>query len=327
MTLPYLLKLLCLCLASFFLIHLTLALVIKLVTPAALRLAARIRPAVAARFLLFLRLLPCGFGLLIVTGLCVPSYLRLEPRTATSEEVGLMCLAFSILTAGLWGGSITRGLGALARSFRFLRHCQRNGHQADLPEERFSAWVVKEPATLFAIAGIIHPRLLISRKVMNALSSEQLAAAVRHERAHWTSRDNLKRLMLAMAPRMLPFLHGFGTLERSWARYTERAADDEAVAGDAARSLSLATALVSVSRLGIIPRPSALVAPLLADDDDLTARVERLLSSPQRAESHQSWMGCLVTGAALVLSGAVVALGLQPGLLFTVHRFLEHLIQ
>ena len=328
MTLPYFAKLLCLCLASFFLIHLALALVVMLATPAALGIAARIRPVRAARYLLLLRMLPAGFGALIVAGLCVPSYLWLEPRAATAEEIGLLCLVFSILTAALWTGSVARGLGAIIRSIRYLQSCKRNGQKTVLPGERLPVWMVEEPAGLFAMAGITRPSLLISRQAMSALSGDQLAAALRHERAHWTSRDNLQRLILTLAPDILPFLGGFATLERGWARYTERAADDRAVGGDADRSLSLATALVSVSRLGITPRASALVAPLLADDDDLPARVQRLLNvaSPPYTASER-WMGCLVAGAAVMLSGTVIAIGLQPALLYQVHRVLEHLIQ
>ncbi len=328
MTLPYLAKLLCLCLASFFLIHLALALVVMLATPVALRIAARIRPVLAARYLLLLRMLPAGFGVLIVAGLCVPSYLWLEPRTQTSEDVGVLCLAFSMLTVTLWAVSITRGLVALARSVRYLQGCKRNGQKKDLPGERLPVWMVEEPGALFAMAGITHPNLLISRQVMGALSGEHLAAALRHERAHWTSRDNLKRLFLVLAPDILPFLRGFATLERGWARYTERAADDRAVGGDAGLSLSLATALVSVSRLGITPRASALVAPLLADEDDLPARVQRLLSAaPVVHTVSERWMGCLQASAAVMLSGVVIAIGLQPSVLYQVHRALEHLIQ
>ena len=106
-------------------------------------------------------------------------------------------------------------------------------------------------------------------------------------------------------------------------KYMERAADDRAVSGDPERSLSLAAALVRVSRLGIAPRPSALVAPLLASDEDLHGRVERLLNPAPLAETHTPWMGCLVAGAALVLAGGLFTL---PALLYPVHRLLEHLI-
>jgi Zn-dependent protease with chaperone function len=327
MTVPYLAKLLCLCLASFFLIHLALALIVRLATPAALRIAERMRPALAARLLFSMRMFPAGLGVLIVAGLCIPSYLWLEPKTAASEGIGWLCLSLSMLTVLVSAVSIRCGLLAMARSMRYLQLCKRDGQKADLPGERLPVWMVEEPAALFAIAGITHPSLLISRRVMGSLSGDQLAAALLHERAHWTSRDNLKRLLLLLAPDMLPFLHGFGTLERSWARYTERAADDRAVSGDAGRSLSLATALVSVSRLGIAQRVSSLVAPLLADDDDLAARVQRLLSGAPRPETTERWMGCLVAGAAFVLSGAAVAVGLHPALLYPVHRFLELLIQ
>jgi len=323
MTFPYVLKLLCLCLASFFLVHLALATLISLAAPAALRFAGQMRPSSAARLLFFLRMLPAGLGAFVVAGLCVPSYLRLEPRTATSEEVGLLCLVFAILGLVLSVGSFIRGLRAIARSVQYLRYCQRIGRKTDLPGEPSPVWMLEEPPALFAIGGIIHPRLLISRQVVNVLSKDQLAAALRHEQAHWISRDNLKRLLVTLAPDPLPFLHCFTSLERGWTRHMERAADDRAVGGDAERSLSLATALVRVSRLGIAPQPSSLVAPLLAGDEDLAARVDRLLNPAPRAETHAPWMGCLLAGAALMLAGGLFAL---PALLYPVHRFLEHLI-
>lgn len=328
MTLPYIAKLVCLSLASFFLIHLALALLVSLATPAALRIAARNQPAWAARFLFSIRMFPAGFGVLVVAGLCIPSYLWLEPKTAASEGIGWLCLCFSLLTAALWLVSITRAWRAAARSMRYLQRCRRNGRKTDLPGEHSPVFMMEEPAALFAMAGITRPSLLISRQVMSVLSADQLAAAMQHERAHWTSRDNLKRLFLLTAPGILPFLGGFAPLERGWARYSERAADDSAVAGDAGRSLSLATALVLVSRLGIARGASSLVSPLLADDDDLPARVQRLLTAQPPADNGPGgWLGCLVAGGAVMLFGAVIVIGLQPALLYQVHRALEHLIQ
>src|SRR5579864_335959 len=135
MSLPYLFKLLCLCLGSFFLVHLAFALVIRLATPAALGLATRMSSSMAARFLFSIRMFPAGFGAFLVAGVCVPSYLRLEPKGATSEQVGLICLAFSILAGTLLAVSIRRGWSAVTGSIRYLRHCQRTGRKTALPEE------------------------------------------------------------------------------------------------------------------------------------------------------------------------------------------------
>ncbi len=324
MTLPYLLKLLLLCLASFFLIHLVLGLVIMLATPLAMRIAARMRPSAAARLLLTLRLVPAGFSAFIVACLCIPSYVWLEPRDATSEQAGLLSVFGSILAILVWAASMTRGVLAMTRSHRYLRHCLRAGYQTEIPEKLLPAWVIDGAASLFVIAGITKPRLFLSPDVVRVLSADQLAAAVQHERAHWISRDNLKRLLLLLVPDIVPFLGGFGPLERGWARFMERAADDLAVAGDAGRSLALATALVRVARLGVAARVPALMAPLLADNDDLTTRVDRLLNSPPAAETHQSRMPYLCAAA---LSASLAAAVLPPGMLSVVHRLLERLIQ
>src|ERR1035437_10061941 len=114
---PYLLRLLCLCLAAFFVIHSVTGLVVAASGPAAGRAARGMRPRSAGGFLLALRLLPAALALFVVAGLCVPSYLWLEPET-NAEEVGAGCLAAAILAAALWTLSTARGVRAAARSSR-----------------------------------------------------------------------------------------------------------------------------------------------------------------------------------------------------------------
>ena len=101
---------------------------------------------------------------------------------------------------------------------------------------------------------------------MNALSEEQKEAAFRHEAAHRVSRDNLKKFLFLLAPDILPMVSGLSNLERGWARFTEWAADDQAVDGDPQRALSLAAALVKVAKMGVHPTPSYLLSSLVDDD-------------------------------------------------------------
>jgi hypothetical protein len=322
MNVSYVLRLLGLSLASFFLIHLAVGLLVSLATPMAVRFSQRITPRAAARFLLILRLFPPVAAFVLVAGLCVPSYLWLEPAGAT-ENVGLWCLAAAVLSLTVWGISLARGARAVVGSFRYIRQCQQIGHEAGE-----AVWVVESSGPVLGLAGIIHPRLVMSRALVNALSKDQLAAALRHERAHGVSRDNLKRLLILLAPDVLPFVRGFGPLERGWAKFTEWSADDRAVAGNSRRSLALAAALVRVARMNPAPQSSPLVASLLADGGDLSARVDRLLSmsaTPQPKGGKR--MPFLAAGAMVMLAVGLMVTALEPSTFHSVHELLEHLVR
>ena len=326
MTGSYLFRLLCLSMASFFLVHLALAAALSLLAPAAIRLSERFRPQLAARLLLLLRLAPTGLSLLMVAGLLAPSYLWLEPRGAP-EPIGWACLAAAALGLAVWSLSIARTLRAAGRSLRHIRRCQRTARKTYLRGETAPVWLMEGPAPLVMLAGVLHSHLVISRRVVSALSGDQLAAVLRHERAHSRSRDNFKRLLVLMAPGILPFFHGFSRLEQAWARVTEWAADDFAVAGDTHRSLTLAAALVRVARLGKVPAPPVLVTSLMPNGVDLSARVDRLLHFVPTPSKPGGVARLLSGGAGLLLGASVVALMAQPVALHTAHEFLEALIR
>jgi len=324
MILPYALRLLCLCLATFFVVHLVLGLAAWFLTPAAIRMARRLRAPAAARLLLVLRLFPATASGLLVAGVCVPSYLWLEPRTA-AEEVSLASIA-AALTAGAFGAiSMARAFRVAARSMRYVRRCQRLGGRTQLPGEISPVWVLEDAPAILVLAGIVHPRILVSRAVIAALSTEQLAAALRHERAHRVSRDNLKRLFLLLAPEFFPLSRRGAALERAWSKYAEWAADDSAVAGDSFRSLSLAAALVKVARLGPVPRWSPLTTCLL-NDGDLAARVERLLRGVPPGGSSAPRTPVVAVSAAIAVLAPAVAMMLRPETLHTAHQLFERLM-
>lgn len=328
MTLPYFPRLLCISLAALFLVHLALGSGVSLVARSAARWCESIRPRLAARCVLALRLLPAMGAALIVLLVCLPSYLWLEPEVPT-ERVGAGCIAVALLGVAMWSVSLARGIRAAAGSRRFLRRCQLAGRQAHLPaghaRAEMDAWIVDGAAPLLALGGIVRPRVIVSRKVVGTLSPEQLAAAFRHERAHWTSRDNLKRLCMLLTPGILPFPGSSRTLDRAWMQFTEWAADDRAVAGSARRSFALAAALVRVARMTADQPPLPLAFLLLGNSDRLHARVERLLRGAALNPPPARPQPMLALGAIL-LAGSLAAALLQPAALYSVHLVLERLV-
>jgi hypothetical protein len=102
---------LCISLATFFLVHLALGMGVSLIAVPAARLGERIRPHLAARAMLMLRLLPAAGAAFTVVAVCLPSYLWLEPEAPT-ERVGFGCLATALLGTAMWAVSIARGVRA-----------------------------------------------------------------------------------------------------------------------------------------------------------------------------------------------------------------------
>ena len=322
MTTSYFIRLLYLALAAFFLVHLALGLAMWTLAPTAARLATRLKTRIAARLFFAMRVLPAVGGLLVAAGICVPSYLTFEPDTS-AEEIGVACLAAAILGAAVLFASILRALRAAFASFRFARRCERAAHQMPAFGAFPSMRVVERNAPIFALSGIVKPCLLVSRNVLDALSEDQFAAALRHEQAHGSSRDNLKRLLMMLSPDIFPFVRAFRSIERSWAKFSEWAADDCAVDGDSRRSLSLAAALVRVARLGS-PRRPELASSLLADGDDLAVRVNRLLHEPPIALQNKQPGRTMIVG--LAFAALLIAAIMQPATLRAVHLLLERLM-
>lgn len=321
----YLPRLLCLSFATFFLVYLALNVASLAGARAAIRLAKRLRPQVAARLLLALRLAPLAVSLFLVLGLCLPSYLLLEPE-ARVERIGLVCLGAALAGAAGWAISTWRALRAMTVSLADARRFRSTGRVLRVAGQSLPVYVIESEKPLLALAGILRPRIVVSQDILSALSPEQMDLALGHELAHLASRDNLKRFLLLLAPDPLPFFRGHGRLDRSWAKFTEWMADDRAVAGDSERSLSLASALVRVARLGTPARHAPLMATLAAGDDDLLARVDRLLCWQPIRETARGRARVLAGGAAVVALGLLAFLMLQPATLYSVHQLLEFLI-
>jgi beta-lactamase regulating signal transducer with metallopeptidase domain len=325
MTLPYLLRLLCLCFSFFFLLNAACGLLVCTLREFVLRFAGARPAASAANFLLVLRLLPCALAALFVLALCVPSYVRLEPA-ATAERVGFACLLFGGLGLLTWSLAVLRVTRALVASAFYRRRLSQRADKIFVGEHSCTAFVLDGGQPVLALAGVVRPCLLVSRSLLQALSPEEFDAAVIHETAHRASRDNLKRLLVLLAPEIFPFLDPLRRMEQAWSRFAEWAADDRVAAGNSQRAVSLASALLRVARLGAPPALPYLSTSLLASDRDLQARVDRLLQAPPVGPSSPPGSLRLRTIgllSAMVLSGVLLA---APSLA-VVHELQELLLR
>src|SRR5271169_4248713 len=290
-----------------------------------MRMAARMKPSSAARLLFFLRISPMALTVFALLAFCIPSYLWLEPEAA-GETVGLACFLMAVMGAAIWALSITRVVSAVRGTAQYLNHCERHGRKINVPGEPSPALLLAEEAPVLAVAGVVRPRLVISQAVLQGLTAEQRDAALRHERAHRTSRDNIKRFLILLSPDVLPFLRAFTTLEHSWAKFTEWAADDQAVEGDSERALSLASALVRVARMGSKPELSYLFSSLVHDDHELTERVDRLLRPQPNPGKPAEVLVPFLSSAGALMAIAVAVVVVWPGSLSLVHQALERLV-
>ncbi len=105
---PYLIRLLCLTFACFFLLHAAIGAAIAALNPRILRMAGRMNARRAADFLFYIRMLPSSFAFLVVAAVCMPSY----------------------FPAGAGGGVGRRG------SDLFCGGCARSGSCRDLARQR-----------------------------------------------------------------------------------------------------------------------------------------------------------------------------------------------
>jgi len=326
MTLPYYLRLLCLCLATFYVVHAMVWLVVRGTSSAAVKIAGTMRPRMASRLLFAMRIAPMAVTSFLVVGFCVPSYIWLEPDI-TGERVGWFCLLAAATGAVAWAISLLRGFISMVRTENYVRRCRRELGTEEQSPESADVVVLNGANAVMAVAGVVHPRLVVSQRVLDALSDDQREAAFRHEAAHRASRDNLKRLLLMLSPDVMPLMGGLGRIEHAWATFTEWAADDEAVDGSQDRALSLASALVRVAKLGVYSAPGYVLSSLLENDRDLETRVDRLLREPAYAEKPLQPVVAFLRSAALVVGSVAVTLMMWPGSLGNIHRLLEHLVQ
>ena len=322
MILPYALRLLLLCAASYFVVYCAASLAVCAAVPAVMRRSAGKRPRREATLLAALRLLPLLMALFAVAALCVPGYLRFEPE-ADAERAGVLSILAALCGAAIVLYGFTRAGGALWRSVRSARDIRRSGSPIRLDGEAAPASVLDSDSPLLALIGLARPRVVVSRGLLSALSFEQFDAALRHEQAHRASCDNAKRLLFLLAPDPFVPLGRLEALERAWARLAEWAADDRAAAGDPRRALSLAEALVRVARMGCPAAPCPISAQLISDGSGLRERVHRLVELASQPAAPVNPSAGRLLPLSIVTGVLVLAFACQSQVLYSAHQLLE----
>ena len=255
----------------------------------------------AADLLFTLRILPLGLSFFVTMAFTVPSFLLLEPRS-TGEAIGTAPLALGICCLLLLGVGIARAALAQFRASRALV-AWLNGSAIMQPQIKESGNTVPifrtgNNAPTLTVAGVCAPKVLVSEAAIAALTARELRTALRHEIAHATRYDNLRKLLFRFS--VFPAM---AELEHAWSEETEMAADDAAVSSfnDA---LDLAAALIKVSRLGAVESSGELTMALLHSSTALRARVQRLVAwdRAQKPQSQRRWFFILPSAAAILVA-------------------------
>jgi Zn-dependent protease with chaperone function len=270
-------------------------------------------PALRASALERLRVFPAAAG--IAAGiLSLTSYLIFEPRH-DEEEAGLVLLGLASLSGALVIQALARWWHVVRVTRRTVSEWLATARPIALDGANIPAYEVAAGFPVVAVVGVLQPRLIIARSVLEACPAEELAAILAHEQSHVNRRDNLRRALLTLTPDVLGWLPISRRLVTDWHDASEEMADDFAGASDPARRLTLAQALIRVARLAPA-RTSAVALPASAlyRGENVDRRVRRLLAPPSvhRAAPVATWrrpvLGFLTVAAGTLALGGIQAI-------------------
>jgi Zn-dependent protease with chaperone function len=292
----------------------TVLLTIGIVTASAFSLVGRMVDGYGERFsantrvslLFWFRVLPLLIAAIAVFAFVLPAFFLYEPHEP-QETVGIKLAAVVLVaTAGLTL-ALFRLFGSWWRTRRLRTLWGRNATRTTLEGVSLPVYRLDNAFPVFAVVGVLRPRIYIANPIFETLDAEEIAAVVKHELGHTRDHHNLKRLLMQLCSDVLVAPVG-RSLDRSWSEAAEEAADEFAAAtGGRQTAVDLAAALIKIAR--IIPDQPAPAMPAVSyvlNGELLAARVRRLLMLADRelpSISSTRWSG-LIT---LILAVAFIA--------------------
>jgi beta-lactamase regulating signal transducer with metallopeptidase domain len=254
--------------------------------------------------------------LVITFALVVPSFQLLE-RRSVQEGVGAMPVALGVFALLLIACGCIRGIAVQTRTTRLVTRWLEGARPLKGEDDVIITFQPRWKTPPLILVGVRNPKVLVSEAAVALLTQNELQIALKHEREHVRSRDNLKKLVFCFCP-----FPGMAKLESAWSQAAELAADDAAVSNPC-DAVDLAAALVKISRL--VPVEPAPVCAVGFVAGSLSERVARLLAwdeaSMARARIRTWYVIPFAVAASLLVS---IAYG--PVLAFT-HEITEWLIR
>ena len=255
-----------------------------------------------------------------MAGVVLPAFHAFEPR-GHDETVGASLAALSAVGALLFAGAAVRGWLSARATRQLVRAWSARACPIALADAPFPAARVDSAFPLVAIVGLLRPRLLVARRVLEACTPQELGAILAHEAGHLAAFDNLKRLLMRCVPDVLAFTPVGPGIERDWADAAEEAADDHAARTAGGRAVDLAGALVKVARMVPGRGHPALPASTLCHNETVERRVRRLLDRAPGG-SAAPWLFA-ARGLVSLLVAVAVAGALDTRLLQHVQHVVE----
>lgn len=294
------------------------------------RAVSSLAPAAVANLLFTIRLLPLLLASLATFGFVLPALLKFEPRS-TGELVGWPLLGLAILGAVVF---IVMSLRAanIIRSTRVAEATwSRHSKKLLLENIHVPIYCLDGSGSVLAVLGFLRPKIFVARQIVDKLTPAELMAAVEHERAHVTSFDNLKQLVLKVT-RIPRWLRGSGGADSAWTNASEIAADEAALASGIS-VLDLSSALIKVAALSTraVVGKTVAASHLVPIESGycLRARVDRLQEimegdNPLRQAPRRNRIGKIVIPLAIA---AITYAAYISAVLPWVHETLEALVR
>lgn len=290
-------------------------------------------PSPARANLIFaLRALPPLTASACVLTLLLPAYVVHEPRH-TNEEISSTLIVLASLSAVGIALACVRGLSTWAATRRLVGDWMRHAEPVVLPNSDVPSYALSHRFPLIAVVGVFRPRLFVASQVLDALTPEELAAAIAHECGHMRARDNLKRAALRACRDVLSIVPCGRLLDRAWAQAAETGADEYATRAGRRAALDLAAALIKIARL--VPagaRPAIPAGAYIngAGDAGVEARVRRLLQLAASGDADERGevfrLRWLTLSSVSVLMTAAAVPAARPATLESIHAAIEHVV-